>query len=296
MGEIIDRMQANGEKMASPDEILKKVSPPHTLQKYIIARLQERSREGPYFQRGISGDPATSAVLFLLSHLCPYGGSHPEACLVLNKRSRLVRQAGDLCFPGGRIASHLDLHLSRLLSLPLLPLWRWPFWSLWRWQRPMEARRLALLFAASLRESFEEMHLNPLGLTFLGPLPSQRLIMFRRIIYPVVGWIRRQRHFIPNWEVEKIVYIPLRDLLDKERYACYRIHFRGRMGDGPEGVNQEYACFVHQEDDQREVLWGATYGIVMVFLDVVFGFRPPPLHSLPVIRYTLDENYYNRSR
>ena len=41
-----------------------------------------------------------------------------------------------------------------------------------------------LLFAASIRESFEEMGLNPFGVQFLGPLPPQRLVMFHREIFP----------------------------------------------------------------------------------------------------------------
>ena len=70
------------------------------------------------------------------------------------------------------------------------------------------------------------MRLNPLGIQFLGPLPSESLVMFHRVLYPMVGWIARQRHFFPNWEVEKIIRVPLEDLLQPENYACYRINFK----------------------------------------------------------------------
>jgi len=135
----------------------------------------------------------------------------------------------------------------------------------------------------------EEMRLNPLGITFLGPLPPQRLAMFHRVIYPMVGWIGRQRRFFPNWEVEKIVTIPLRNLLKRTDYARYRL----RMGSalGIEARVKDFPCFVHRDGVERELLWGATYRIVMDFLEIVYGFSPPDVESLPVIRGTLNSNY-----
>ncbi|HSM74653.1 MAG TPA: hypothetical protein VK852_08460, partial [Desulfobacterales bacterium] len=79
--------------------------------------------------------------------------------------------------------------------------------------------KIALLLAAALREGFEEMRLNPLGVEFLAPMQAQRLVLFQRVIYPLVGWVPRQRRFIPNWEVDKIVRIPLAALLDPVNYA-----------------------------------------------------------------------------
>jgi len=147
--------------------------------------------------------------------------------------------------------------------------------------------------ATSLRESFEEMRLNPLGIRFLGPLPSQSLMMFDRIIYPMVGWISRQRRFFPNWEVEKIIHVPFKDLLQPANYACYRIHFEGRTGEEGNGITQDFPCFLFKKEKEREVLWGATFRIVMVFLKTVFAFTPPPMGSLPVVQGTVGENYYN---
>jgi len=51
-------------------------------------------------------------------------------------------------------------------------------------------------------------------------MPSEDLLLFRRVLYPMVAWINRQKRFLPNWEVEKIVYVPLRELLNPESYAC----------------------------------------------------------------------------
>jgi hypothetical protein len=113
------------------------------------------------------------------------------------------------------------------------------------------------------------MRLNPLGVRFLGPMAAQRLVMFRRTIYPLAGWVPRQRLFFPNWEVEKIVRIPLASLLDADNYACCRISFRDIASGGPDVPYRDMPCFVHRENGQKELLWGATYRLTERFLNTV---------------------------
>jgi hypothetical protein len=214
-------------------------------------------------------------------------------CIIFNKRSRKVKQPGDLCFPGGRVAPRLDPLLSKLIGLPLFPLSRHVYWRRWKHKRPDGAKRLALLLTTCLRESFEEMRLNPLGVRFLGPLSPQRLIMFHRVIYPMVGWVSKQRRFFPNWEVEKIVHIPLRNLLNPYDYVCYRVHMN--IADGGRWLPdvQDFPCFLHRHEQETELLWGATYRITMAFLEQIFGFKPPELASLPIVQGSLDQSYLN---
>ncbi|OQX24566.1 MAG: hypothetical protein BWK80_20125 [Desulfobacteraceae bacterium IS3] len=128
-------------------------------------------------------DDFPSAVLLLLG---PHSekATVSESCVILNKRSRKVRQPGDLCCPGGSMMPLVDPALARLLTLPGFPLTRWEGWRSWRDRHPDKARQMAIFLATGLRECFEEMRLNPLGVRFLGPLPSQHLRMFRRVIYP----------------------------------------------------------------------------------------------------------------
>ena len=259
--------------------------------KHIIRTLHEGNLHDPVFPKGITNSSSTSAVLFLLGPQCHEREFSPDPCLILNKRSAKVKQPGDLCCPGGSVSSRLDFYLAKLLYLPGSPLARWPFWSRWRKQRHQDAQSLALLFATSLRESFEEMRLNPLGLKFLGPLPSQRLVMFRRVIYPMVCWISHQKRFFPNWEVEKVVYIPLQSLLNPLKYARYQLNIKRPRETGKNTNIEDFPCFLHEHNDESEVLWGATFRITMVFLEIVFGFRPPDIESLPVVHGTLDENY-----
>jgi hypothetical protein len=152
------------------------------------------------------------------------------------------------------------------------------------------------LLAAALREGLEEMRMNPLAFRFLGPLPPQRLAMFRRDIYPLAGWLSCPRRFHPNWEVERIVEIPLHRLLEDRRYARYRLRFADGAGNSTGGTVREFPCFVHEEKGGRELLWGATYRIVTAFLERVFGFAPPSPGTLPVIRGVLGKRYLDGGR
>lgn len=150
---------------------------------------------------------------------------------------------------------------------------------------------MALFLATALRESFEEMHLNPLRVKFLGPLPSQNLVMFRRVIYPLVGWVQNQKQFAPNWEVEKVVHIPLRELIKPQAYARYRLRIRTAPGSEAKSFVEDHPCFRFSDGHGSEILWGATFRITMVFLEMIFGFHPPSLESLPLFRRTLEESY-----
>lgn len=261
---------------------------PSVFIKQIIERLHARNRQGPIFS--IDGiDLATaSAVLFVLGRYPGKERFSGQPCVILNKRSVSVSQPGDLCCPGGRVSRRLDRFMATMLNLPILPLARWPYWTDWRNTRPQDAAWLRLLLATSLRESVEEMRLNPFGLKFLGPLPPQPLLMFRRVIYPMVVWVPRQKRFYPNWEVEKIIFIPLRDLLNPAHYGRYRLKIE--TPSTTEQVNN-YPCFRYEKQNETELLWGATYRITTVFLDYVFGFKPPDFNSLPVIQGRLSKDY-----
>lgn len=257
----------------------------------IIRILNERNKKEPVFRPERIDLTTASAVMFLLGKLPK---AHPDAgepALILNKRSHKVKQPGDLCCPGGSIAPRMDFYLSGFLKWPLMPLKRWPYWSHWHCQRPREAQFLALLLATSMRESLEEMRLNPFGVKFLGLLPPQSLVMFERVIYPLVAWVNRQRRFYPNWEVEKVIYIPLRDLLNPENYVRYRLQMGAPSNPRQTSLTKDFGAFQFVFQNEPELLWGATYRFTMVFLDYVFGFTPPETTSLPVVNGSLDSDY-----
>ncbi|MDY6935610.1 MAG: CoA pyrophosphatase [Spirochaetota bacterium] len=213
-------------------------------------------------------------------------------CLILNKRSRSVRQAGDLCCPGGSLSHRLDSYIASILPWPGFPLARWPYWSRCHSSYPQEAKQMSLLFATCLRECFEEMRLNPFGVRFLGPLPSQDLYMARRVMYPMIGWISCQKRFFPNWEVERVIYVPLEDLLNPDYYARMRLDIDPKLVSEMTMLSEDYPCFVHIDQNETEILWGATYRVVTIFLELAFNFQPPDLLSLPLVHKKLDKGYF----
>ena len=264
---------------------------PAGLQSFILESLVEKCGCESLLRREPFDRVRSSSVMLLLGQQVAEGGANPEICLILNKRSKEVLQGGDLCCPGGTINSRLDSYLARILWLPGSPLSRWPHWSCLEKNCPDEARLLSRLLATALREGWEEMRLNPLKVRFLGPLSSQCLILFRRVIHPMVGWISQQKRFNPNWEVEKIVTIPLRSFLDQRNYAVYRLDVPPHLGWRLPGKDHEFPCFLYRHQNNQEVLWGVTYRIVMSFVEMVFGFGPPDLRDLPRVHGVLEECY-----
>ena len=125
----------------------------------------------------------------------------------------------------------------------------------------------------------------------LGLLPPQPLVMFQRTIYPMAAWIRRQKRFYPNWEVAKVVEIPLPDLLNPANYGRYRLRLETPENADRGKSMRDFPCFRLQTAGKRELLWGATYRIITQFLNYVFNFIPPPLEKLPVTNGVLDANY-----
>jgi 8-oxo-dGTP pyrophosphatase MutT (NUDIX family) len=255
-----------------------------------MQRLHAHAFSGALFDSAAADLATTSAVLVLVGVCGPEEGASGEACFILNKRSAGVRQPGDLCFPGGGVAPHLDFRVGRILGLPLAPLGRWPFWWRWRRRKPFEARWLRLYLATALREAFEEMRLNPLRTRFLGPLPPQRLVLFRRMIYPMAVWVPRQKRFKPNWEVERIIRIPLRGLLDPKNYVRYRVS--AAWPSEPETV-RDVPGFRWTTPYGAELLWGATFRITMRLLNIALDFTPPAIEELPQVSGCLPQSYLN---
>lgn len=264
----------------------------HNLVDRIRRRLHQNDGAGDWFQSPTDRDQS-SAVLFAIADHGVNGTTNKGPCLILNKRSQQVRQPGDLCCPGGGVSKR-DSLWARLLGLPASPLARWPHWPAWRRQRPGDARRFSRFFATALREGFEEMRLLPWGVDLLGPLPVQQLVVFQRHIFPFVVWVSRQRRFFPNWEVEKVLYLPLVDLLDRTNYARYRLRIDVAQGENEEGRIREMPCYLHRQGEERELLWGATYRIVETFLRTVFDFQPPDDDHLPWVEGVLDDRYLGK--
>lgn len=268
--------------MMPPSDVEKHLECPHLLRRRIRTRLLDEARNS-WSGNGKQVDTTDAAVLFLLGMHRADPALSTEPCLIFNQRSRHVRQPGDLCFPGGGLSPRLDRFLAGLLRLPGLPLFRW---SPNDRHPPRPSDRfpeMPRLFATSLRESYEEMRLNPFRIRFLGPMMPEHFELHGRTIYPMVAWNHGQKTFSPNWEVDRIVYIPLRIFLDPRAYSVLPIsRLSGYRKETPGGARDEFPCLVYENGEKREILWGLTFRIAMRFLDIVFGFEPPETAFQPI--------------
>lgn len=267
-----------------------------SLRRYIQEITSEKLLSEWCYPENISELNKASAVLFLMGMMPSQNGGSPEPSLILNKRSDKVAQPGDLCCPGGGVSLGFDAFMAKAMTFPGLPMWQWPYWNRLRKDRNAEADVLRLLFFTSLRESYEEMRLNPFRVRFLGPLPTDHLVMFKRVIYPMVGWVSKQKRFITNWEVERIVYIPLRKLLDPHNYVRYQLEYQDPNNGQLQQRVYDSPSFLHQTSKEREVLWGATCRITLNFLKMIFDFNLPATETLPVLNGVMEERYVNPDR
>lgn len=263
-----------------------------TLRQHIQKQIYMRTNKKKLLYDRYMNNDTASAVLVLVGMRDTGKGAAPQPCIILNKRSESVRQPGDLCFPGGGPSPEKDRKMAKLLGLPFSPLTRWAYWMPWCSRRPVDAAKIPQLLATSLREAREEMGLKSRRVRFMGPLPPQKLKMFDRVIYPMVGWLTKQNKFTTNWEVDRIITIPIEDLLKPDHYARYHLDFSSELEAVTSRQVEEHPCFLHQRNgDRPDILWGATFRIVMTFLDWVFDFHPPEMDELTLVKGQLDQSY-----
>ena len=256
------------------------------------ARVVERLDDGPVDfveqmqfveEKQEAGEKyAASAVLLPLER----DASSQEYGVILNKRSTYVQQAGDLCFPGGATDRRLDRILSRLLAWRILPTGRSE--PLRRLLRSSPRSREVFLFVLSgvLRESWEEMRLPPWKVEYMGALPTIWMQSFPRVIFPVVGRVRPGWKARPNWEVESVLRLPLRAFLDSANYATCRFLVQTPSEEGQSIHEWEYPCLVINDSTGEEILWGATFKILMNFMERVFEL---PIEQIKPSRRVVKE-------
>jgi len=117
------------------------------------------------------------------------------------------------------------------------------------------------LLATALRESYEEVGLQPSHVSLLGRLDDLATFSTNYTISPFVGLIPYPYPFRPNpLEVAVIFDVPLAVLADPRVGRCY---IRGR-DDGATIEDYEYHIDGH-------VIWGATARIVRHFLALMNG-------------------------
>jgi 8-oxo-dGTP pyrophosphatase MutT (NUDIX family) len=240
-------------------------------------------------------EPHSAAGVLLLLH---FRSNDPvsdhnngEFIFQLIKRSAKVTQPGDLGCPGGLLHSFLDPLLRPLISCRLIPILQGKALKYTLMKDRTTSRAITLFLTNAVREAWEETGLKPWNILFLGPLPSYSLLLFKRIIFPLVGFVKREWHFHPNSEVEKIIEIPLTTFFDERNYGLYRIQPSNDLGAGRKDYREFPCLIIHDTEGKEEILWGATFFIIIDFLKIVLDFELPDMHEKRVIKRILGPEY-----
>lgn len=232
-----------------------------------------------------------AGVLLLLCRRSDYASDPQDPgpwVMQLIKRSSLIAQGGDISCPGGMLQPLIDWAFSLLfIRSGFLPCSRRLVGS----SRNGESHKIISLFLANaLREAWEELHLNPLTISVLGALPTYSLHLFRRTIFPLVAITTNEWIPIPNREVDKIIEIPLMNFFREDNYGRYMIQASETLPTSDQGP-WEFPCLIHEDKDGEEILWGATFYIIMNFLKIVFDWHLPDGHSRRIRKKILNPDY-----
>jgi len=237
-------------------------------------------------QAGTWGVAGVLVPLFFMEN-----GAGGEFAFKLIKRSTSVVQAGDLSCPGGMLHPLADEIFRPFIASGLLPVLRGKPRQYLKDKGFSHYRQVTLFLANALRESWEEIRLSPFNVQFLGPLPCNPLLAFTRIIFPLVGFIKQDGPGRTNREVEKIVNIPLREFYNENNYCTYTIESEYPLQNNV-AARREFPCFTaFDEHGNEEILWGATFFIIVNFLNTVLGFELPDSHTQRTFKKVLKAEY-----
>jgi 8-oxo-dGTP pyrophosphatase MutT (NUDIX family) len=126
------------------------------------------------------------------------------------------------------------------------------------------------LLAAALRETHEEVGIEPHQVRVLGNFPGQRTRATNIAVTPFVGAIEGNPELRPDpKEVAEIFTIPLSDLSDPRYRGSHRLKRNGATADFPAIV---YG---------GQVIWGLTYTLTLSFLRLINAKARSP-HLLPI--------------
>lgn len=117
------------------------------------------------------------------------------------------------------------------------------------------------LLECALRETREEVGIQPEDIQILGRL-DEIWTPTGYLITPFVGAIPYPYSFtVSEAEIERLIIVPLRELLDPAIYEETEIHHRGRRATVP---------YYNWRD---QIIWGATGRILRQFLSLVYTGR-----------------------
>jgi 8-oxo-dGTP pyrophosphatase MutT (NUDIX family) len=184
-----------------------------------LERLRSRLGRTDGLERPQPGTELKAAAV-----LVPLLRRENELHVLYTRRSdRLASHRGEVAFPGGRFD-----------------------------------RRDPHLLAAALRETYEEVGIEPQSVEVLGSFEGRRTHSTDIMVTPFVGMVHGSPELRPDpKEVAEIFEVPLRALSDPRHRGAHRWHRNGSASYRPAILYE------------RQVIWGLTYELTMRFLELI---------------------------
>lgn len=114
--------------------------------------------------------------------------------------------------------------------------------------------------ATALRETFEEVGVNPTDISIIGQLTQLYIPVSNMMVHPFVGVINIKPEFNPNIkEVERIISVPIKQLANPKNRSVKVITSHGKLITAP------------YFNVSREFIWGATAMILAEFVEIING-------------------------
>jgi 8-oxo-dGTP pyrophosphatase MutT (NUDIX family) len=213
-----------------------------------------------------------------------------EYVFQLIKRSNTVTQAGDISCPGGIVHPRLDRIISYLLKTGIVPTVHGYNLNSSQFRDKEAASLIRLFLTTALRESWEEVGLNPFNVKFLGALSCYSLSFLARTIFPVVCLTVKPFQYKLSSEVDKILEIPVSFFFEQSNYALLEI--KTPLANNTEHLLYQLPCLVIPDGlGCEDILWGATFNIITNFLRIISDNSLPTPSSSRTIDKVLTNNY-----
>jgi 8-oxo-dGTP pyrophosphatase MutT (NUDIX family) len=232
-----------------------------------------------------------AGVVLLLSYKETSHGK-AEYVFQLIKRSNNVSQAGDISCPGGMLHPITDQIFSNVLTTGLIPSLHNQILHATAEKDQASIKLIRLFLTNAIREAWEEIGLSPFNFVFLGALPCYSLKLFARTIFPLVCLTVKPFEFKLSSEVDKIIEIPISSFYESSNYASLEIETSS--GDNASGNNQFPCILISDNQGGQEILWGATFNIIMNFLRIISDNSLPFPSSTRTIKKILTKSYISR--
>jgi len=239
-------------------------------------------------QRATRKDHKAAGVLLLL-------GPSPQKPDVISfhliKRARVVSQGGDISCPGGMLDPPIDRLLKSLIHAYLLPTMVGAPRTYAQRRGKETFRLIELFFATGLRETWEEIGLLPGRSAFLAPFLPIPFPSFPGLFFPLWLGSPIPEKCTPTRKSKNPPCSP-DGFFEPSNYTNFAISSE----EAPSYHRESPAFIIRDEEGTTEILWGATFNIILMFLRATFDFILPTIPPSAVQYRVLASHYLTGER